>query len=212
MFTGIVEEIGKINRIEKRGNLIFLEVSSEKILKEKTYFKIGESISLNGVCLTVVKIKNNSFSVEVMKETLQKTNLKEIKVGEKVNLETPVSFDKFLSGHIVQGHIDGVGKVIDVRGEVLKISYPENLKKYFVSKGSVGVDGVSLTIVDVQEDYFSVSLIPYTQENTTLGEKKVGDKVNIEIDIIAKYLEKFVEINKRESSISWDFLKDNNYL
>jgi riboflavin synthase len=210
MFTGIVEEIGTVKKIEKRGDFLYLEIFSEKILKN---FKIksGESIALNGVCLTITDIKENYFSVEVMKETLQKTNLKEIKVYDKVNLETPLSLEKFLSGHIVQGHIDGVGKILEKRENFLKISYPKELGKYFVTKGSVCVEGVSLTLVDVEKNFFSVHLIPYTQKNTTLGIKKNGDSVNIEVDIIAKYVEKFLN-TKKETSITLEFLKENGYL
>lgn len=207
MFTGIVEEIGRIKKIEKRRDFFNMEIFAEKILKN---IKKGESVAVNGVCVTITEVKGNCFSVNLMKETVQKTNLGKIKVNEKVNLETPVSFEKFLSGHLVQGHIDGKGKIIEIKGDVLKISFPENLKRYFVVKGSVCIDGVSLTIVDVQKNYFTVNLIPYTKQNTTLGNKKVGEEVNIEVDIIAKYLEKF--FTKNESLITWDFLRENNYL
>jgi riboflavin synthase len=194
MFTGIVEDVGTIKELKPRTEEVLLTIRPKNIgVKE---IKIGESISVNGACLTVISVGNNAFTVEASSETLRRTNLSKLKVGSKVNLERSLRLGDRLGGHIVNGHVDGVGKVesIQRRGKSIEIwfSLPKELSRYVVEKGSIAVDGVSLTINAVSGDRFSVNIIPYTQEATIFGKLKPGDSVNIECDIIGKYVEKFI--------------------
>lgn len=189
MFTGIVEELGEV--VEREGELLTLcgkTVTSDA--------KHGDSISVNGVCLTVMGVKDDTFTVEVMKETYDRSSLGSVAPGERVNLERAVTAATRLGGHIVQGHVDGVG-TIDSKApgggwEDVRITLPSGLDRYIVEKGSITVDGISLTVVAVDEAGFTVSLIPTTLELTTLGHKGVGALVNLEVDVIAKYVEKLV--------------------
>jgi riboflavin synthase len=190
VFTGIVEELGEV--VARDGELLTLR---GKVVTGDA--KHGDSIAVNGVCLTVVAVESDTFVVEVMKETFDRSSLGSIAPGERVNLERAVTAATRLGGHIVQGHVDGVG-VIDSKApgggwEDVRITLPSGLDRYIVEKGSITVDGISLTVVAVDETGFTVSLIPTTLELTTLGYKGVGALVNLEVDVIAKYVEKLVK-------------------
>ncbi|NQT31670.1 MAG: riboflavin synthase [Deltaproteobacteria bacterium] len=207
MFTGIIEEIGKV--ISARpGNL---SVTAGKVLED---MEKGASIAVNGVCLTVTGFDNKSFAVEVMQETLSRTNLGLLKTGDGVNLERPLTLGGRLGGHLVQGHIDTTGRVISVtpRGESIIIGFeaPPRLMSYIVEKGFIAVDGVSLTIASRNSSSFQVSLVGYTRRNTILGSQRVGDTVNLEADIIAKYVEQFSR--NGGSGITVDFLQEHGFL
>jgi riboflavin synthase len=176
--------------------------------------KVGASIAVNGVCLTVTSFDNKSFSVDVMPETLSRTNLGLLKVGDEVNLERALPLGGRLGGHLVQGHADGTGRVISVTqsGESMLIRFeaPPHLMPYVVEKGFIAVDGVSLTIVSKNTSSFQVSVVDYTQQNTILGIRRVGDVVNLEVDIIAKYVEQFSQ--NRSTGITVDFLQEHGFL
>ena len=181
--------------------------------------KIGDSIAVDGVCLTVVRLSSRAFAVEVSPETLQRTTLRQVKDGQTVNLEMPLKMADPLGGHLVSGHVDGTGEVIEItpRGNALwyRFRVPPEIAHYLIEKGSVAVDGISLTVAGVQDREFSVSVIPHTAEKTTLGKKKAGDQVNLEIDQIAKYVEKFLRQRNepvRESSrIDAAFLAEHGF-
>ncbi len=207
MFTGIVEEIGKI--ISARpGNL---SIAAGKVLED---MEEGASMAVNGVCLTVTGFDNKSFSVDVMPETLDKTNLGMLKAGDGVNLERPLTLGGRLGGHLVQGHIDDTARVISVtpRGDSILVGFeaPLKLMAYIVEKGFIAVDGVSLTVVSRNSGLFQVSLVGYTRQHTILGKRRVGDTVNLEADIIAKYVEQFNR--DRGSGITADFLQEHGFL
>jgi riboflavin synthase len=207
VFTGIVEEVGKI--ISARpGNLT---VAAGKVLEG---IEEGASMAVNGVCLTVTSFDNKSFSVEVMPETLDKTNLGMLEAGDGVNLERPLALGGRLGGHLVQGHIDDTARVISVtpRGDSTLVGFeaPPRLTAYIVEKGFIAVDGVSLTIVSKDNSSFQVSLVGYTRQHTILGKLRVGGLVNLEADIIAKYVEQFNQ--KRSSGITIDFLQEHGFL
>lgn len=188
MFTGIITHTGKLEKKEKN---VLTFSASDAMLKKLTK---GESVSVNGCCLTVVDISDNTFSVDVIEETEKKTMLGLLKLGDSVNLELPATPNSFLSGHIVQGHIDGMGTVERIQEEgnskILRIIIQNNWLRYIVEKGSIAVNGISLTVIEVGKDYFTVGIIPHTWEKTMLNQIKIGDVVNIETDIIAKYIEK----------------------
>jgi len=190
MFTGIVEELGTIVEIADRQGLRQITISAEKVAEG---IKVGDSISVNGVCLTVTKLEAKNLSFEVMSETLKKTNLGDLKLRERVNLERALRFSDRVSGHLVSGHIDGVGiirsKKILSRNTVFDIVIDKGLLKYLSPKGSVSVDGISLTVGEIKGNVFSVYIIPHTLKNTTLGFKGHSAKVNIEVDMMAKQLD-----------------------
>ena len=189
MFSGIVEEKGIVQKIERKENLIVLSVKAKKVLRG---IKIGDSISTDGVCLTVTKFKKDVFTFDIMKETMDKTTLKYLEVGSKVNLEGALRVNDRLGGHFVSGHIDGVGiikKRISMENyEEFQVTIPKKLARYLAAKGSVCIDGISLTLGEVKGNMFSVYIIPHTLKVTTLGFKKDKDKVNIETDLLAKYI------------------------
>ena len=193
MFTGIVEELGTVEAIEDQGDAVRLSVRGPLLTTDAG---LGDSIAVNGCCLTVVSNADGVFTADVMHETLAKTSLGAFEPGTRVNLERAVTPATRLGGHIVQGHVDGTGAVIarepSEHWEIVTISLPAELGRYLVAKGSITVDGISLTVVDVTEDTFTVSLIPETLARTTLGFKQPGDVVNLEADVIAKYVEKMV--------------------
>ena len=207
MFTGIIEEIGKIISV-RPGNL---SIAAGKVLED---MEEGASIAVNGVCLTVTGFDNKSFSVNMMPETLDKTNLGKLKTGDGVNLERPLTLGGRLGGHLVQGHIDTTGRVISItpRGESIITAFetPPRLMSYIVEKGFIAVDGASLTIVSRNSSSFQVSLVGYTRQNTMLGSRRVGDTVNLEADIIAKYVEQFSR--NGGSGITVDFLQEHGFL
>ncbi len=191
MFTGLVEEIGKVRRVSRKRGGMALSIAGSKVLKDA---KPGDSISVDGVCLTITKVRSDGFEVEVGDETLRRTRFSSLRVSDSVNLERPLRPSDRLGGHIVQGHVDGVGKVKSKRrsgtGLLLEISFPDSLSQNIVEKGSIALNGVSLTVSSLRGLVFSISLIPYTMHNTTLGKLRVGDLVNIEVDVTGKYLGK----------------------
>jgi riboflavin synthase len=193
MFTGIVEELGTVESLEDQGDAIRLTVRGPMVTGDAGP---GDSISVNGCCLTVAGRGDESFTADVMHETLAKTSLGALEPGARVNLERAVTPMTRLGGHIVQGHVDGTGTVLrrtpSEHWEVVEISLPAELERYLVTKGSITVDGISLTVVEVATDSFTVSLIPETLARTTLGFRQPGDVVNLEVDVIAKYVEKMV--------------------
>ena len=193
MFTGIVEELGEILGRRHSNDSALLYIRGKKILED---LKIGDSVSVNGVCLTAAKITHEAFYADVMPETMRRSNLEDLKVGDKVNLERALLAGGRLGGHFVSGHIDGTGELLWERKEgnalVKSFSGPDDVLRYVVVKGSIAVDGVSLTVVDVDETSFQVSLIPHTLKETTLFYRKRGDRVNLEADMLGKYLEKFL--------------------
>lgn len=211
MFTGIIQEIGEVIKIEKRPGQITFTIKTKNILKAK---KIGQSIAVNGVCLTITKIQKSNFSSDAMLETLEKTNLKSLKPKDKVNLESALKLDQSLDGHFVQGHVDTEGTIKTAPSKsndyTLKITFPEEITQYLAFKGSITINGVSLTISDLQEDNFSVKLIPHTLKNTTLGTLKIGDKVNLEVDLIARHIKHLLDHKANE--VNYEFLKERNLI
>ena len=193
MFTGIVEEMGAVDAVVDHGDSLRIRIAASGVVADATH---GASISVNGTCLTVAEHGTAWFEADVMRETLERTALRTLDVGDRVNLERAARLDSRLGGHIVQGHVDGVGTIAGVhpgdRWTVMEITVPKELTRYMVDKGSVTVDGVSLTIVSVLDEGFTVSLIPTTLAETTLGTRNMGDAVNIEVDVLAKYVEKLV--------------------
>lgn len=207
MFTGIVEETGKIKGVYP-DNMV---IKARKVLEGTS---LGDSIAVNGVCLTVTSINNDSFSVDVMPETIRQTNLSKLRYGDLVNLERALPANGRFGGHLVQGHIDDTGKVLSLTPEekavICRISAPSKLMVYIVSKGFITVNGISLTVTDYDDFSFSVSLVTYTRQHTTLGNINPGDVVNLEVDIIAKYIER---IKQRDNqSITLDFLEEHGFL
>lgn len=194
MFTGIVEELGEIREINREADSITLTIRATTVLDDVHH---GDSIAVNGVCLTVVEFGDDFFTADLMQETLDRSSLGQVEVGSKVNLERATAVGQRLGGHIVQGHIDGTGEVISrtpgERWEVVRISLPGQLSKYVVEKGSIAVDGTSLTVSAVGEGFFEVSLIPTTLSDSVIGSASVGTKVNLEVDVLAKYVEKMLE-------------------
>ncbi|MFH8795361.1 riboflavin synthase [Streptomyces sp. NPDC017941] len=193
MFTGIVEELGEVTAVENLHDASRFRLRGPVVTDGA---KHGDSIAVNGVCLTVVTLDGDEFTADVMAETLDRSGLGALVPGSKVNLERPTAVGARLGGHIVQGHVDGTGTIVDRKAsenwEIVKVSLPGGLGRYVVEKGSITVDGVSLTVVDAGPDYFTVSLIPTTLALTTLGSKQPGDPVNLEVDIVAKYVERLL--------------------
>ncbi|MGL5756669.1 MAG: riboflavin synthase [Paraclostridium sp.] len=217
MFTGIVEEIGVIKEIKKGGKSSKLSIKANKVLN-KTH--IGDSIATNGVCLTVTDLNGDSFEADIMTETLRRSNLGSLNIGSYVNLERALSLDKRLGGHIVSGHIDGTGTIVSFIKEDnavwITVKASIDILKYIVHKGSITIDGISLTVAYIDNSCFKVSIIPHTASETTLLNKKIGQTVNLECDLIGKYVEKLLRLNidknNNKSSLSEDFLKINGFL
>jgi len=207
MFTGIIEDLGEVKK----------NVNTElSIITKIVEIKPGESIAVNGVCLTVTSYKSQVISFDLSEETLKKTYLSELKVEDKVNLEQALKIGDRFGGHFVTGHIEGVSKILSIKQEnftkIFEFSYPKEIGQYLIPKGAIAVDGISLTSVEVKSSSFTVSVIPYTLKNTTLGFKKVGDSVNLEPDILAKYIENFIKNKKTKKEITLNFLKKVGYL
>ncbi|MFD3488051.1 riboflavin synthase [Streptomyces sp. NPDC058665] len=200
MFTGIVEELGRVTAVENLGDSSRFRLRGPAVTEGA---KHGDSIAVNGVCLTVVDLDEGEFTADVMAETLNRSSLGALVPGSRVNLERPMAVGDRLGGHIVQGHVDGTGAIVDRKKsehwEIVKISLPADLTRYVVEKGSITVDGVSLTVVDAGPDYFTISLIPTTLALTTLGIKEPGDPVNLEVDVIAKYVERLMTSGAHEA-------------
>ena len=197
MFTGIIEEIGSIRAITKSAKSAVLTIQAEIIFSD---LKVGDSVSTNGVCLTVTSIQGNTYRTDVMNETLMRSSLGDLRSGSHVNLERAMAANGRFGGHIVTGHVDGTGKILHIKKDDNAIWYtilckPE-VMRYIVEKGSIAIDGISLTVAKVERDCFSVSIIPHTAKETTLLERKIGDVVNLENDVIGKYVEKFTETSQ----------------
>ncbi|RFU84205.1 riboflavin synthase [Streptomyces triticagri] len=193
MFTGIVEELGEVTAVENLGDSSRFRLRGPVVTEGARH---GDSIAVNGVCLTVVEHDGDEFTADVMAETLQRSSLGVLAPGSRVNLERPTAVGDRLGGHIVQGHVDGTGTILgrepSEHWEIVRIALPEQLARYVVEKGSITVDGVSLTVVEAGADFFTISLIPTTLALTTLGVKQTGDPVNLEVDVIAKYVERLL--------------------
>lgn len=217
MFTGLVEELGKVKAIEKGARSVRITISAKKVLED---VKLGDSIAVNGVCLTAVAYDSSYFTADVMPETVNKTVLAHLKPGDLVNLERTLRLGDRFGGHMVSGHVDSVGKIIakdqnDI-AIIVKISVTPETSRYIIKKGSIAIDGISLTVVEATDTWFSVSLIPHTAKMTTLGYKRVGDAVNLETDIIGKYVEKLLMPKETESvstksKITMDFLAQHGF-
>lgn len=212
MFTGIIEAVGEVKGIRGSDKGISLQILIPDSFDD---IKIGDSISVNGVCLTAKTINGGTFSADVSSETIGKTTFGRIKTGEKVNLERAMRLSDRLGGHIVSGHIDGTARLKEVRkeGESVSLSFSleKELLRYVINKGSIAIDGISLTVNEVGNDGFSVNIIPHTAQNTTIVGKKAGDEVNIEVDIIGKYVERLLGKGK-ESKIDRSFLSEHGFL
>lgn len=212
MFTGMIEELGKVKSISGGRLLKRLEIQAAKVLED---LKVGDSININGACQTVTGVKPSSFSVETVEETLKRTNLSELRVQDQVNLERPLRFSDRLSGHILSGHVDCKGRIKSITHTDASLrfefSLPETYLTYIVEQGSVGVEGVSLTVVDVLKESISVSVIPFTFSHTNLSQKKQGDAVNVEVDILGKFVRRFVEMKSSKEKITEEFLKQKGW-
>jgi len=193
MFTGIIEELGKISLLEKRTDGAKVKISAQAVTKDSIE---GDSISVNGVCLTAIDIKSDSFAADVSNETLNRSTLGKLSVGAKVNLERAVTPTTRLGGHIVQGHVDATGTFLQAvqSGDfwTVRVGFPKDIAKYLIYKGSISVEGISLTIADLKDDYFEIAVIPKTWELTNLHALQNGDTVNLEVDMIAKYIERIM--------------------
>jgi riboflavin synthase len=216
MFTGIVEEIGKIESVVKSEKSARITIKAHKVLED---VKLGDSISTNGVCLTVTAFNTGKFTVDVMAETMRRSNLSSISPGTEINLERALRAGDRLGGHMVSGHIDGTGTIKAFEEEDnavwLTIEAPLDILKYIVQKGSIAIDGVSLTIAYIDDTVFKVSIIPHTKDATTLLNKKVGEIVNLECDMIGKYIEKFLSVKEQapvKKGIDLSFLSNNGFL
>ncbi len=211
MFTGIVEELGSVKALRREAGAAQLTLSASTVLQSTA---IGDSICVNGVCLTVVEMNSSEFSADVAVETLRVTNLGELKVGAKVNLERALQLSARIGGHLVSGHVDAVGRIRDKREEGngwrIFIDAPEKVLRYVIKKGSIAVDGISLTVADVDAAGFSVAMIPHTAKLTTLGFKTAGDSVNLESDIIGKYVERLLS-GRMEGGVDLDLLKKTGF-
>lgn len=215
MFTGLIEEIGTVKAVTKGTKSARITINADKVLED---VRLGDSISTNGVCLTVTDFNRSSFTVDVMPETMRRSNLKYLKNGSKVNLERALKLGDRLGGHIVSGHIDGVGFIRNAEEEDnatwVTIEAEDEILKYIIEKGSIAIDGTSLTVAYVDRDTFKVSIIPLTRDETTLLSKKVGEEVNLECDMVGKYIERFTmfkDDEKQKNSIDINFLRDNGF-
>lgn len=216
MFTGLIEEIGRVHSVIKATKSSRITITAKNVLEN---VKVGDSICTNGVCLTVTEFSGHQFTVDVMAETMRRSNLHRLSIGDKVNLERALRLGDRLGGHIVSGHIDGMGKVVNLKQEDnavwVTITTDQEILKYIVQKGSITLDGISLTVANVTEDYFQVSIIPHTKEVTTILRKMPGEVVNIECDMLGKYIEKLI-LSKEQApvnkGISMNFLSENGFL
>ena len=213
MFTGIIEEVGTVKEVRRSGNSSYIKIQAEKVLSD---VHIGDSIAVNGVCLTVTRFDSTTFQADVMNETLERSSLGSLRSGSPVDLERAMSAEGRFGGHIVSGHIDGTGTVTDIKNDGIATWYTRTAKpeimRYIVEKGSVAIDGISLTVAKVTENSFSVSIIPHTASQTVLSTKKTGDIVNLENDIVAKYVEKLMKPSEPSSGgITMEFLMKNGF-
>ena len=207
MFSGIIEETGIIGGVSSSS----LSIKADLVFSD---LKLGDSMAINGVCLTVTNIKSKTFDVSVMPETLRRSTIGALKTGDSVNLERALTLSGRLGGHLVEGHVDATGAVQRIgwegEGEIMTVSAPSEVMHYVLEKGFIAVDGLSLTVISRTETSFSVSLVAFSRNHTTIGQKKIGDRVNLEVDIIAKYVEKFV--SQREASLTEGFLAEHGFM
>jgi riboflavin synthase len=217
MFTGIIEEIGTVKNISSTGEAIVMKIGARKILQD---VNLGDSIAVNGVCLTVTSFSSTEFTVDIMPETVRASSLKALQRNSKVNLERAMIANGRFGGHFVSGHVDGIGTIVKKESQANAVYYEievsDQLRRYLLFKGSVAVDGTSLTIFGLTENSFTISLIPHTMSETVLGTKGVGEIVNIECDMLGKYLEQFVQRatatpSRKNSSITVSFLEEHGY-
>lgn len=211
MFTGLIEEIGVIKNISKGIKSAQITIAAELVLEDA---KVGDSICTNGICLTISHMSKNDFTVDVMPQTMRNTNLNNLSSGSHVNLERALQISSRFGGHIVSGHIDGIGTIVDFRKEDnatwITVHVPEHILKYIVEKGSITIDGTSLTVASVGENHFKVSIIPLTADKTILLRKRIGDVVNLECDVVGKYIERFMILNNKKP-MDLEFLKENGF-
>ncbi len=211
IFTGLIEEIGKISDIKNKSQGLKIKIEADKVIEN---VNIGDSIAVNGVCLTVTEHTKNSFTADAMYETINRSNLKRLRPGDRVNLEKSLTLSKPLGGHLVTGDVECEGEIMSVEVNGIarhyKIKMDKKYMKYVVEKGRITLDGASLTVIDAENDTFSVSLIPHTIENIILGSKKSGDLVNIETDLFAKYVEKILN-SEKETGLTQEFLSKNGF-
>ncbi|WMC93446.1 riboflavin synthase [Kineothrix sp. MB12-C1] len=212
MFTGVIEEIGKIQDIKKKTSSAILSVQAWKIMQD---IQLGDSIAVNGVCLTVTSISPNGFTADVMHETLNRSSLGNLRIGNCVNLERAMPANGRFGGHIVSGHIDGIGTISEIRRDDNALWYtiktPLPILRYIIEKGSIAIDGISLTVARVYKDSFSVSVIPHTASLTTLSGRRVGDSVNLENDCIGKYVERLMGKESQNNNITAGFLAKHGF-
>ena len=212
MFTGIIEELGKVNKLEKSGTGARIVVSAKTVTEDA---REGDSIAVNGVCLTALNITGDSFAADVSNETLQRSTIGDLRVGSKVNLERAMTPSTRLGGHIVQGHVDARGRFLGAAqaGDfwTVRIGYPPEIAAYLVFKGSISVEGISLTVANLTDEYFEIAVIPKTWELTNLHALKNGDAVNLEADVIAKYVERILIVRDKSSEISIEKLEQLGY-
>ena len=215
MFTGIIEEVGRVDKLSRCGTSAVLEVLAARVLEN---MHLGDSVAVNGVCLTVRRQSSGSFQVELSQETLNRSSLGSLTSGSLVNLERPLLPTSRLGGHFVQGHVDAVGKVLAIRADgdfaVWKFLLPNSIERYVVEKGSIAVDGISLTVASLTRKAFEVALIPHTLENTNLRSRKIGDEVNLECDVLAKYVESMLKqrnIRPAKSRLTEEYLKERGF-
>lgn len=202
MFTGIIKEIGEIKNIST-----VVEISAASTLKD---LKEGNSVCINGICSTVIALTNSSFTVKYMPETLKKTTANKWQPGDKVNLEQSLSMSDKLDGHFVTGHIDTTGKIIAINNDEFDIAYPKEIAQFIALKGSISIDGIGLTVSKLDTNNFTVSLIPHTLKNTNLGTKKVNNLVNLEVDLISRYLKRMFDA--RDDQTSYEYLQDRGFI
>lgn len=219
MFTGIIEAVGVIARSESKGRDLVLSINTGKL--DLSDVKLGDSIAVNGVCLTVVTQHKQGFTADVSAESLVHTNLKDFKTGTKVNLEKALTLSTRLGGHLVSGHVDGVGEIVarrhDGRSIRFDVSSPEEIRRYIANKGSITVDGVSLTVTSLSQDGFSLNIVPHTAGETTIDSYQVGQKVHLEVDLMARYAERLLQAGssqteEKEKDLSKAFLAEHGFL
>lgn len=215
MFTGIIEEVGRVKNIKSGMKSAVLTLEARIIFED---LKLGDSVAVNGVCLTAASIEKNTFTADVMHETIRRSSLGDLAIGSPVNLERAMAADGRFGGHIVSGHIDGMGMIQSIKQDDNAVWYTvaveRDLMKYIIPKGSIAIDGISLTVVDVGQESFRVSIIPHTAKETILSRKKAGDKVNLENDVIGKYVEKLLSHRQpvnNKSNITKEFLMENGF-
>ena len=213
MFTGIIEERGILQEIQRSVNCAKITIQAKKVLEE---IQLGDSIAVNGICLTVTSFTKDIFTADVMPETWRRCSISQLSKGQLVNLERAMPMNGRFGGHIVSGHIDGIGKIQGMKREENAVLYEilaeEKILRYVIEKGSIAIDGISLTVTNVTDKSFSVSVIPNTVQNKNLKERKKGEFVNLEADCIGKYVSKFLDVTKKEETITENFLMEHGFL